>query len=619
MPKRGDKPTQDEILKQFEFCKKYYSKLREAYESDEEFYNLDFKDKLNIPGEFKKDIAILPTARDVVDTGVNHTNINNARVFTNRKGTSEISKKSSEMLRKLGLGIIHGINVESRIAPAHVGAKHYWKHGLAVFKTIWDADRWVDKPAQNGKSEDDYAKELDEWRASQHLSLPIVIKAINPYHIMPDPYTGGDYYVIEWYKRKLYDVKRIWPHFQDKGREPDDMIETFSFWTDKYRAEFIITSADGEPIAGELVLGQGLKRKGMIVEHKYGFNPYTLIESGLGDEDTENKPERRYVGLLRYMYDLLVSESTNYTLNDILMKRETMKGGYITGADAETLGEIKQEYGKYWPVGNKDVQFHDWESKIPPDASYRQLATTHDYISAHAAPRSARGLSEVGVRSGADRRLIIAEAAAIYQYATPAFQNGWAQILSKCAMLVKNVIPGDFEIWTKTPTDEFDIVVKKDLIREPFNYYLEFAPISEEDEYRRQDSLLKMWNGGNGITTQEWTWNQMSNVDPERMRKQQEKENLRRMPSYNQIKDQTLALLYQQALQQFGLQGQPPQAQGQGQTQGQSGGQRPLVPGIPNRAPLGSGQDIDNQLANLVAQNSSGIQGGQGLGGGGNR
>ncbi len=608
MPKRDKKPTKDEILEQFAFCKKYYSKLMTCYETDEEFYNLEFKDRLNIPGEFAKDRVVLPTARDVVDTGINHTNIFNARVFTNKKGTSEIGKKSAEMLRKLGLGIIHGINVESRIAPAHVGAKHYWKHGLAVFKTFWDADRWVDKP-KNATDE-----QMDEWRAGQHLSLPIVIKAINPYHIMPDPYTGGDYYVIEWYKRKLYDVKRIWPHFDGKGREPDDMIETFSFWTDKYRAEFVITSTGDDSIAGEAML----RLPGGVVAHKYGFNPYTLIESGLGDEDTLNKPEKRYVGLLRYMNDLLVSESMNYSLNNILMARETMKGGYITGADAETLGEIKQEYGKYWPVGDKDVEFHDWGSKGPPESSYRQLAITSDLIAGHAAPKSARGMSETGVRSGADRRLIIAEASAIYQYATPAFQNGWAQILSKCAMLVKNVIPGDFDIWTKTPTDEFDIEVKKDLIREPFNYYVEFAPISEEDEYRRQDSLSKMWNGGKGITTLEWTWNQMSNVDPERMRKQQEKENLRRMPSYNQIKDQTMAMLYQQALGQAGLQGQPAQEQ---QTQGapEAQGQRPLVPGIPNRAPLGSGQDLDNQLRNLAQQNSSGIQGGQGLGGGGNR
>ena len=285
-----------------------------------------------------------------------------------------------------------------------------------------------------------------------------------------------------------------------------------------------------------------------------------------------------------------------------------------------SLGEIKQEYGKYWPVGDKDVEFHDWTSKVPSDASYRQLATTHDYISAHAAPRSARGLSETGVRSGADRRLIIAEASAIYQYATPAFQNGWAQILSKCAMLVKNVIPGDFRIWTKTPVDEFDVLIKKELIREPFGYTVEFAPISEEDEYRRQDSLLKMWNGGRGITTQEWTWNQMSNVDPERMRRQQEKERLRMMPQYLQIKGDTMAMLYQQALGQVGLQGQPVQGQGVGQAGAAGGdGQRPLVPGIPDRAPLGSGQDIDNQLRNLAAQNLSGIQGGQGLGGGGQR
>ena len=513
------------------------------------------------------------------------------------------------MLCKLGLGIIHATNVEARIAPAHVGAKHYWKHGLAVFKTIWDADRWVDKP-ENASPE-----EMDEWRAGQHLSLPIVIKAINPYHIMPDPYTGGDYYVIEWYKRKLYDVKRIWPHFQDKkGREPDDMIEIFSFWTDKYRAEVVLTSDGDDPIAGEFML----RLPGGVVEHKYGFNPYTLIESGLGDEDTLNKPERRYVGLLRYMNDLLVSESMNYTLHNILMAKETMKGGIIKGADAGTLPEIKQEYGKYWPVGDKDVEFVDWESKVPPEASARHLAITQDYIAGHAAPRSARGLSETGVRSGADRRLVIAEASAIYQYATPAFQNGWAQILSKCAMLVKNVIPGDFEIWTKTPTDEFDVVIKKDLIKEPFNYFVEFAPISEEDEYRRQDSLLKMWNGGQGITTQEWTWNQMSNVDPERMRRQQEKERLRAMPSYNQIKDQTMAMMYQQALQAQGLQGQPVAGAPPGTPQ-TTDGQRPLVPGIPNRAAPGSGQDIDNQLANLVQQNSSGIASGQGLGGGGNR
>ena len=61
MPKRDDKPTKESILEQFEFCKKYYSKLRDVYETDEEFYNLDFKGRLNIPGEFQP--ASHPTFR----------------------------------------------------------------------------------------------------------------------------------------------------------------------------------------------------------------------------------------------------------------------------------------------------------------------------------------------------------------------------------------------------------------------------------------------------------------------------------------------------------------------------------------------------------------------------
>ena len=105
------KPTVEEIKDQYEKDKKVYSKLHgECFPKDEQFYNLDFKDRLNIAKEHQEERVVLPTARDVVDTGINHTSIFNARVFTNKKGTSEISNDSAEMLRKLGLGIIHGIN-----------------------------------------------------------------------------------------------------------------------------------------------------------------------------------------------------------------------------------------------------------------------------------------------------------------------------------------------------------------------------------------------------------------------------------------------------------------------------------------------------------------------------
>jgi len=587
MPKRNDKPDKEAIMEQFQLCKEKYGALQTEYEEDEAFYELNFKDKLNVPNQFKKDIVILPTARDVVDTGVNHTNIFNARVKTVPKSDKKVDVDAASMLRKLGRGVIHGINVESRIAPSHLGAKHYWLHGLAVFKTIWDVDRWVDKPEQkDGESESDYAGRLDEWRSGQHLSLPIAIQAVNPYHIMPDPYTGGDYYVIEWHKRKLYDVKRIWPKFKPKREiDPSEEVETFSYWTDRYRAEFV---------DDEMVLG--------VIEHGYGFNPYTLIESGLGYVDKDNTPENRYVGLIRKIKDLLVSESTNYTLNDILMKKETMKGGWIENPNRVAIPDWSFKYGEYeqMPEG---VVIHEWENKVTPESSWRQLATTHDYISAHAAPRSARGLAEQGVRSGADRRLITAEASAIYEYAAPAFQNGWAQILTKCAMLVKNKIPGDFEVWSRTPEDEFDVMIKKEKLREPFNISVEFAPISEEDEYRRHEDDYRALEIGLG--NKRWARDRRGDMDADSMEKRDMVEAVLYNPVFLQMVMQHVLPAIHQALANEGMPAMidpnNPMA-----TMGQA-------PGQPGASVQGRGQP------NTPAQPMSPMGSmGQGNGGGGN-
>ena len=511
---------------------------------DEKFYELAFKENLHVGDDFLADRVIVSTARDVVDAAINHTDIMNARVFVNKHGTTDIAKEAAEMQRKLALGLIHRTNVESSIAPGRVGAKHFWLYGLAVYKTVWDADRWIDKPEQKeGEAEDTYAKRIDEWRSQTHLSLPIVIQPVHPANIMPDPYTGGEQYVFEWHEKSPFDVRLQYPLWTNPlGRDMDDpevMTECISWWSNAHRCELI----DGEPT---------LRIKGGVVDPKYGFIPYTLIESGLGNLDKDANPAKRYVGLLRYIYDLLVSESTNYSLCDILMKRETMLGGYITGADAGTVGQVKQEYGKWWPVGNKDVKFNKWGGELAPETAYAHLALTKDYIAGHAAPRSVRGMSETGVRSGADRRLVIAEAAAIYQYSSPAFAHGWANILNKCAMLAKNVIPGDFQIWAKTPTDEFDVVIKKDKLREPFNYFVEFNPISEEDEYRRHDDLIR--RGQAGLIDEEYAWERQNDVDPEVMKKRMKKKQLRNSQAYLQAQDMFMAGMFQQAAQQAGIQ-----------------------------------------------------------------
>ncbi len=112
----------------------------------------------------------------------------------------------------------------------------------------------------------------------------------------------------------------------------------------------------------------------------------------------------------------------------------------------------------------------------------------------------------------------------------------------------------------------------------------------------------------------------MNNVDPKKMAKDVEKAKLKASPMFNQIKDNYLGQRFQEVLQQEGLTPQQP-PQGMAPQMGTpipTGGQRGLVPPIREVAPIGSAQEIQNQIKARRKATSSGIVT-QGRGGGGNR
>lgn len=562
-----------------------YSGLHSAFSEDERFYELDFKSDLDLPDQFAQDAIVLPTARDMVDAFVDFISIDNARVSINKKGTSDVSSAYAEMMRRFGLCILYMTNVEADISPWRLAAKSYAKHGLAVIKTVYDPDAY----------------------------LPIVIQAVNPRCILPDPSYGGRKFVIEVHKKICFDVTEKYHKWTNpKNKKPSEEVEFASFWTDTYRCDLV----DDEPVLAKPVL-----------KHDYGFIPYTLIDSGLGDISFEAQPEMRYVGLLRYMKNILIAESMAYSMHHILIKRETLKGGYITGrteearAAAKALAELRQEYGSYPYIG--DIEVHDWEMKVPPSASFSYLAMTHEYITSHGAPDALRGLSEEGVRSGADRRYITGLAAARFKYSVPAFKHGAEKVLRNCALLAKNVVPENLELWARTKDgNDFDVEIDKDKMKEPFNFYVEFAPASEEDEYRRHDDIRSMVN--QGIYTDEFAWTQMSNVDPTKMVIQKQKAMIRQMPGYVESLDPLIRSAVSQAVskrmeaegimsgEQEGMMPQEGMPQEGMPQETEMGG---MVPPIPERAQPGSAQEMENQLKQTRRPPATL----QGQGGGGNR
>jgi hypothetical protein len=594
------KPTVEDILDLYHDCDNRYreSGLFTNFEQDEKYYELDFSSLLGIPREFSDQGIVLPTARDMVDTCVDYTDITNAVIKVNQRKGTKADKEIAEMLRKFGYGVLYRNNIESSIAPLRVSAKHYWLHGLAVVKTVWDADRYTDKPERkDGEDESNYAERIDKWRSEYHDSIPIVMQGINPACIMLDQAYDGGGFIFETREELVYNVKQKYPKWNNyKGKKITDKITHISYWDKDYRCELY----DDEPV---------LKVKGGVGEHTYGFIPYTMIDSGLGNINKNNDLDKRYVGILRYMLGLLRSESRDYSLADILVSREILTGGFLVGDNAALVKEISVKYGEWNPLP-EGVTLMPYEAKLPPQELQQHLGVSSDYISAHAAPRSTRGLSETGVRSGSDRRLIMSQAAQRYQYSNEAFKSGVAKVLSNCARIMKNVVPGDINVWAKTPTDEFDTEIKKDMLKEPFTFFVEFSNESPEDDYRKHDDLERMIQAK--LVTTEWAREQLPNVDVAQMERQEQKALIRYSQAYQQILMQAAAGKLAQKLQGLQVAAQPPPpAQPAQPIPGN------MTPGIPNVPVPGSPQMMQNQMRNMRSQvpmNPS-----QGRGGGGAR
>lgn len=602
--KKG-KITIDELIELVpKLCDDIYGELAGKFQKDEQFYELDFKGELKIPDDFADEGIVLPTARDMVDAFVDHIDISNAKIFVNRKGTHTMPSEEAEMMRKYYLGVNYAINLYSDIAPGRVAAKHYALHGLSVVKTIWDADKWATKPMRDvGESDEAYKVRIEEWQGQTESVFPIVVQAVNPRCVFPDPSYVGRRFVIERHKKMCIDVLGRYPHWSNpRGKNPADDVEFISYWDGTYRCDLF----DNEPI---------LKTRSGMVEHGYGFLPYIFMESGLGNLSFEAKPEHRYVGLLRYMFDLLIAESRDFSIADVILAKTAWGGGFLEGDNTNLVTEVNQKFGKWQklPPGVKAVPI---TPQTPPDALSLHLARTSSAIGEHAAPRSTRGLSETGVRSGADRRLIMAEGVRRFKYSEDAFRHGWAKVLINCAKLYKNVIPGNMKLWARgsTPADEFEEIIDKEKMKEPFSCYVEFAPISEEDEYRRHDDLERLL--ASGIVTKKWARTQMSNVDPVAMEREEEKERIKQSPALLQIKDQYIGTKMQEALMSMGM--QPPMAGGMaGMSPAQGDAGRRMVPPITNRAPLGSMGNLENQWKQQRSQTPMSPT--QGQFGGGNR
>lgn len=525
-----EKPTKKFIFDRLAELHTLYSARNMLFDQDDIYYELLFRDKLGLPEEYKEDGVVLPTARDIVDAGTNHISTVYARFFRPMRGMGPEAAEQAEMLRKFDTAMFYRTKMEAELSPWRTAGKHGCTYGMWCFETLFDPSKIPDEPEpEEGESDEDFKVKMDIYKGELYDALPIVIREVHPRNVYPDP--SGEFMIIEETKT-IGQVRSEWPSWKAPvsavlGSPVQDIVQV-SYIDKKYRAIYV---------SGEPVLSAG--DADGVLGHDYGFIPYVVGYSGLGNLSKSAKPELKAVGLLRYLRNLLRSESFAYSVYNIIIKAHSWPITFVSGPGAAQLANIKLKFGKIYekPPG---VTIEDYVKSAPPEIVLQHMEYTNAILAASAAPRSVRGLGEAGVRSGTDRAQVIGEAKLKYDSILEQLQLSTAKVMSNCTKIAERVVPDDFQIWARTPDEEFDFRIDRSKIKHHYTTFVEFTPISAEEEARRHADMENLVKTGI-ISTATGRRRYMSHIDPEAEDIKVEAEKLRNDPAIRQVLAQIIA------------------------------------------------------------------------------
>ena len=529
------KPTKKMIMDRLAELRTYYSRRNILFDKDDQYYELLFRDELGLPEEYKEDGIVLPTTRDIVDAGTNHISTVYARFIRPMRGTGPVAAEQAEMLRKFDTAMFYRTKVESDISPWRVAAKHGCEYGMWCLESVYDPDKMPDEPEQReDESDKEFEERTDRYTGELYDALPIVIRAVHPRNVYPDP--AGQYMIIEEPKTILQ-VGVEWGEAARKRALVSSIVSKVLTKTDAFQVIYFDKNWRAIYVNGEPVLSAGDEEG--VIAHDYGHIPYVVGYSGLGNMDKSSKPEVMAVGLIRYLKGLLRSESFAYSVYNITIKQHSWPITFVSGPGAATVAAIKMKYGKIYekPPG---VTIEDYVKAAPPEIVMQHMEYTGAILAASAAPRSVRGLPESGVRSGADRSLVISQARLRYDGIMEQMQLSTAKVMSNCTKVLERVLPTDIHIWAKLPDEEFDVKIDRSRIRHHYTTFVEFTPVSPEEEARRHADMMNLVKVG-VISSSTGRRRYLSHIDPEAEDIKVEAEKLRNDPSVRSVLAQIVA------------------------------------------------------------------------------
>ncbi len=460
-----------------------FSQLHSEIREDEQFYDLNVADLLNLPRKFRKDGIVLPTAREVIDTAADHIAPVNRRVNVPRRKTDKSGTAQANKIRRFYEALLNWLDRKGDTSRFRNGGKGLGLTGITVWKLIYDKKLFPPKPTKvKSESDEEFKDRLDEWKVDRKNVIPFDLQVLHPGEVIFDHTHEPPQWIIQTSNKMVGDIKDEFPSWPNpKNRKNTDEVEVLEYWEDKRRAVIIDKTS-------------ALKGEDEIIKHRQSVHPYIIGGSGLGHDDWEHRLEKKYVGLLRFIKAVLLAESRAYSIADIVLKGGAWPVRVAEGDRANEMPRIRLEYGTVQPLP-PGVKITDLTPQLPAEMVFNFMSLNNGIISAAAAPRVVRGLREPGITSGFDRQLELGQARLRYGPLVWTMERMLEETCRKVGRIMQALDLGPINIQAGTTEDNFMSISGTDF-KNHHAVEIKVGVLEPEDEIRKHNDAIALVAGG---------------------------------------------------------------------------------------------------------------------------
>lgn len=474
MPIISDMDDLKQILQQMET---YWGDLHKEIITDEDYYDLDFKDELSMPGDFADEATVLPTSRSNVDSIVDHVSPESRSVEVAAVSDAPEAQKKARKEQRFHESLLNFIEDSYDQSPFRQGVKRLGMIGIETWKFVPVPAKGRPKTKKKGESDEDFEDRLALWKTEHASTMPFRLIPLHPTEVFLDPFNPTPKWGIHAKNMLVGEVQSIYPKWENSNNKKlVDEVAVVEYWDDRERA---VT------VNGESAFGEGKE----VIKHRHGTHPFIKGASGFGSDNAKHDPSKYYVGINRYIRDVLHSESRNYSVTDIVLKSQAWPIRIATGDRANEIPNLELKYGMVHPFP-AGVKIEDLSPSLPPDMVFGHQNTASRIISDIAAPRAVRGLREPGTTSGIDQQTQIGEARLKYRPVATGIERMMTILCQKAAIYMRTTIKHPVSLRAGARTDDI-FEIGPSSFSNPLPVRVKVNVLDPSDEVRKKNSIAQ--------------------------------------------------------------------------------------------------------------------------------